>query len=138
MPSQGGKAVQVTKGGGFYAEESFDGKMVYYFKLGGQSQGLGLIWKVPREGGEETLVLDREIQGGNWVLRPEGLYFSTFNGKKYTIEFLSFQVGKVTLIYQEETPNGRYYLAISPDGQWFLYSDKQPSQSDLMLVENFR
>ena len=119
--------------------ESFDGKMLYYMKPGRRDFRNGPIWKVPREGGEETLVLDREVWFLNWALRPEGIYFSTYSGKKYTIEFLGFRSGKVTLIYREETPNSRDGLTISPDGQWFLYNVSEPSyESDLMLVENFR
>jgi hypothetical protein len=138
MPSEGGKAVQVTRGGGFYAVESFDGKMLYYMKPGRRELIYGPTWKIPTEGGEETLVLDREVHFANWALRPEGIYFSTSKDKKYTIEFLSFQTGKVTLIYQQETSNYRSCLTISPDGQWFLYDDFPPGESDLMLVENFR
>jgi serine/threonine protein kinase/Tol biopolymer transport system component len=138
MPSEGGKAIQITKKGGFYAEESFDGKTLYYLKPGKQSCSSGPIWKVPREGGEETLFLDREVEWCNWALRPEGLYFATQSGKKYLIEFVSFQTGKMAPFYQEETPNFRTYFSISPDGQWFLYTEFLPMESDLMLVENFR
>ncbi len=137
MPSEGGKAVQVTKGGGFYAVEPFDGKILYYTKPGQRSYSSGPIWKVSRDGGEETPVLDREIHWGDWALSAEGIYFSTCSGKKYTIEFLSFQTGKVAPIYQEETSSIRSFLTISPDGQWFLYNEDTPWESDLMLVENF-
>jgi WD40 repeat protein len=138
MPSEGGKASQVTKGGGFYAVESFDGKMLYYDKPGHQSHDTGPIWKVPCEGGNETPVVEREVNYELWVLRPEGIYFATYNGKRYTIEFFIFQTGKVALFYEEETPNARDFLMISPDGQWFLYNDQPLPESDLMLVENFR
>jgi eukaryotic-like serine/threonine-protein kinase len=138
MPSEGGKAVQVTKGGGYYAVESFDGRFVYYTKPSQQSYVVGGIWQVPRNGGEEALVLDRAIFYFEWVLRPEGIYFPTWTDKKYTIELLSFQTGKITHFYQEETPNSREYLTISPDGQWLLYGNRPPGNSDLMLVENFR
>ena len=85
------------------------------------------------------MVLDREIRWGAWALRPEGIYFSAMTGKKYAIEFLDFQTGQTTNLYQEETPNFRQALAVSPDGEWFVYDDHPPAQeSDLMLVENFR
>ena len=138
MPSEGGKATQVTQRGGYYAMETFDRKIVCYQKPGQHTYDVGPLWKVPIEGGEETPVLKREVFFGSWALRPEGLYFSTWTDRKYAIEFLSFQTGKVTALYQEQTPNERFCLAISPDGQWFLYSDSPPAESDLMLVENFR
>jgi dipeptidyl aminopeptidase/acylaminoacyl peptidase len=138
MPSEGGKAIQITKGGGFCSVESFDAKLLYYIKPGKHGHSNGPIWKVPREGGQETPVLDREIQFASWALRLEGIYFSTMNGKKYLLEFLSFQTGKITPLYQEETPNPRWLLTVSPDGEWFVYSEYPLRESDLMLVENFR
>ena len=138
MPSGGGKAVQITKGGGFYAVESFDGKVLYYVKPGRQSHDTGPIWKVPYEGDEEAPVLDREIAYADWALKAEGIYFATSTGKKYLIEFLSFQTGEITTFYQEEDPNYRTCLAISPGGKWLLHTDYPPEKSDLMLAENFR
>ena len=138
MPSEGGEAVQVTKGSGHYAVESCDGEMLYYIKPGKLGYNAGPIWKVPREVGEETMVLDRQIEFGNWALRPAGIYFATYNGKRYSLEFFSFESGKVAPFYQKETPDALDWLAISPDGEWFVYSDEPPRESDLMLVENFR
>jgi Tol biopolymer transport system component len=137
IPSEGGKAVQITKGGGFYAVESFDGKMLYYLKLLPPTLACGAIWKVPPEGGEETLVIDRGIGLFDWALRPEGIYFATLIDKKYSIDFLSVETGKITPFYQEETLNGRSFFAISPDGEWFAYTEVRRGESELMLVENF-
>ena len=120
--------------------ESFDGKMLYYLKPGQRDYDLGPIWKVParrRRGnpgpGSRDFVVD-------WALRPEGIYFSTWNGKKYAIEFLSFQTGKITPFYQEETPNLPMvsdYLPRRSSG-FSTVSTPPFAESDLMLVENFR
>lgn len=83
-------------------------------------------------------VLDRESAFINWALMPEGLYFSTWTDKKYLIEFLSFQTGKITPLCQDESPNERYCLTISPDGEWFVYTEVPPQGSDLRLMESFR
>ncbi len=138
MRSEGGKAVQITKGGGRSAVESFDGRMLYYQKPGRHSHDVGTIWKVPCEGGMEEPVLDREIWFCSWALRPEGIYFATQTGKKYLIEFLSYRTGKIIPFYQEDTSSLRNFLTISPDGEWFVYTEFIPGESDLMLVENFR
>jgi Tol biopolymer transport system component len=138
IPSEGGKAIQVTQGGGYCARESSEGRMLYYTRPGGRSVGSGPIWRVPCDGGEETPVLNREILWADWAVRPEGLYFATQTGKKYLIEFFSFQTGKVVPFYQEETLNVCVFLTISPDGKWLLYTEYIYPESDLMLVENFR
>jgi len=61
MPADGGEARQVTKGGGSVAYESMDGKFLYYTKR----RNVAGIWRVPVDGGEETLVLDAH-KAGYW------------------------------------------------------------------------
>jgi Tol biopolymer transport system component len=61
MPADGGEARQVTKDGGSVAYESTDGKFLYYTK----GRNVVGIWRVPVEGGEETLVLNTH-KAGYW------------------------------------------------------------------------
>jgi Tol biopolymer transport system component len=138
MPPEGGKAVQVTKGGGFYAVESFDGKMLFCSKLSQSNVVFGTVWQAALDGSDEAPLLNREIHWGEWALRPEGIYFATRAGKKHSISLLSFQTGRMTTFRKEDTPYYRFFLTMSPDGQWFLYTEIPPRESDLMLVENFR
>jgi Tol biopolymer transport system component len=139
MSSEGGNAVQLTKGGGFYAVESFDRKVLYFVKPGRQRQDYGTIWKVPLDGGEETPVLEREILWADWALRPEGIYFAASTSTSYTIELYRLQTGKIAHFYQENTPVRHAHLRISPDGRWLLFCGPLARpESDLMMVENFR
>jgi Tol biopolymer transport system component/predicted Ser/Thr protein kinase len=136
MPAEGGQAVQVTKKGGFAAFESLDGRTLYYAK-GRDVPGL---WKVPVEGGEETLVLEQLAVGlwGYWGLTAEGIYF--YDASTKAIEFFSFATHKVTQIAKPEKEPVRFNvgLAVSPDGRWILYAQMDQSSSNIMLVENFR
>ncbi len=78
MPSDGGKAIQITKDGGMVARESADGQLVYYhgyYNL--QKKG---VWRVPVSDGQETLVLDKEIDPHNWDLTDRGIYFIDGSG----------------------------------------------------------
>ena len=137
-PAQGGTAVQVTKTkGGEEAFESLDGKFVYYAKLFAPG-----IWKVPVAGGEETRVLDR---GGQslWALTAQGICFFDLSGSTgAALRFYNLATGKVMLIRQfsKDTRVGRDQtaLTVSPDGRWILYTQYDQSDSNLMLVENFR
>jgi Tol biopolymer transport system component len=144
MPAQGGKATQVTRGGGWGAFESLDGKYLYFSKWGGVwwAPGDG-IWKVPVGGGEETRVLDRKVNCFNWKMAREGIYFLSFTripgGEQWSIELLSSETGKVTQLFgQTGSATHEGGLAVSPDGQWILYSEQPPVEADIMLVENFR
>ncbi len=136
MPAEGGRAVQVTRGGGFAAFESLDGKTLYYAK------GLTVpgLWKVPVEGGEETLVLEQLAASlwGYWGLTRDGIYF--YDAATRAIEFFSFATRKTTQIAKPEKEPHRSNpgFSVSPDGQWILYAQLDVIASHIMLVVNFR
>jgi Tol biopolymer transport system component len=138
MPAEGGSAVQITQNGGFAAFESPDGQFVYYAKF--TEPG---IWRVLVEGGEETLVLDLLQPGlwGYWAVVDEGIYFLNAEAEsRPAIEFYRFATRRVTPIaaLEKEPVLGDPGLAVSPDGRWLLYAQRDQEASDIMLVENFR
>lgn len=143
IPSKGGSAVQVTRKGGFEAEEGPDGKFVYYAKRG--SKG---IWRVPAWGGEETQFLDKGAEA-QWFLARTGIYLlerETVRG--YTmrrIELYSFaKRGFSRVADLPVTAAGVAYnalepaLTVSPDGRRALFSQMDHAEFEIMLVENFR
>jgi len=139
MPSAGGTAAQVTRGGGFYAEESWDGRYLYYTN---PRDPIG-IWRVPAAGGEETEVVRETFSSFlDWTLSRSGLYYSTTRprprGSEYTIQFFDFTSGRTTEVFRQVGSAGHACLAVSPDEEWILYAEIPETQSELMLVENFR
>jgi hypothetical protein len=48
-----------------------------------------------------------------------------------------FKSGRVTELFRDEG-RGPYWLAVSPDERWLLYTKNPFWTSELMLVENFR
>jgi Tol biopolymer transport system component len=138
VPVEGGEAVQLTKNGGFRACESPDGKFIYYSKL--DASGL---WRIPVEGGEESLILDQLQKGyfAAWAVVDRGIYFINPEPKPpATIEFFSFATRRITRIasLEKESFEWSSTLAISPDERWILYTQRDQSGSDIMLVENFQ
>jgi Tol biopolymer transport system component/serine/threonine protein kinase len=136
-PAQGGAALQVTHKGGREAFESFDGKFVYYTKL-----GVAGIWKVPVEGGEETQVLNRGMQS-LWALTEQGIYFGEMSSPALPVlKFYRFVTHQVETFkeFSKETifDWGSTAFSVSPDGQWIIYTQWDQSSSDLMLMENYR
>ena len=128
----------MTKNGGFAPLESPDGQFVYYAKF--EDPG---IWKVSVQGGEETLVLDRLQPGlwGYWAVSEQGIYFLNAEAKpRPAIEFYRFATRQVTRVFVPEKDPVYWNpgLALSPDGRWILYAQVDQTQSDIMLVENFR
>jgi|GEM_PF-81036 len=135
-PSEGGQAVQVTKQGGREAFESPDGKFVYYTK-GPEATSL---WRTPVAGGEEIQVLD-QVQQGLWAVLEQGIYFINLKAAPYpTIELFSFATARTARIavIEKRIPLGPPGLAVSPDGRWILLVQDDQSESDIMLIENFR
>jgi Tol biopolymer transport system component/DNA-binding winged helix-turn-helix (wHTH) protein len=137
MPSHGGPAVQVTRQGGFAPFESFDRKFLYYSKDFRGTQ----IWRMPVGGGEETLVSEQiNARWAAWALVPGGIYFvTTETGSVPAIRFFDFETEKVKhVITLLNCPGLEIGFDASPDQKWFVYSQVDQRQSDIMLVEDFR
>jgi len=141
MPAAGGEAQPVTKDGGSAAYESRDGQFLFYTK----ARNVAGIWRVPVEGGEETLVLDTHMAGywSAWTVVEQGIYFLTAEKMgRPAVEFFSLTTGRVTEVAPlakpfklAANPEG---LSVSPDGRWILYTQEDQRDTDLMRVENFR
>jgi Tol biopolymer transport system component len=118
-PAQGGQPVQLTRKGGREGFESEDGKFVYYVR----GFGLAGLWKVPTEGGDETLVLDGIYQG-LWALLDKGVYFINPDTTPHAeIEFYNFATGHTTKVSVVEKELQLVYasLGVSHDGKSLLY-----------------
>ncbi|MGI8958954.1 MAG: hypothetical protein ACR2IV_04160 [Bryobacteraceae bacterium] len=133
IPPQGGTPIQVTTNGGSRPAVSGDGRFIYYARPDS-------IWRIPADGGEETLVLDHipDADAGHWVAANGGLYFLVREGARATLNFLNFKTGRISPIMPVEKPWDVSALAVSPDGRSLLFDQIDQSGSDLMLVENFR
>ena len=136
MPSQGGAAKPVTRKGGFEGFEMADGQHLLYVR-GREIPG---IWQVPVDGGEETLVSDRDQVGywRCWRLTHDGIYFATAalpGGPR--IEFLDPASGAVKTIAPLAKPPDATIpgLAVSPDGQKLLLAQYDQNGSNIIMLE---
>jgi Tol biopolymer transport system component len=138
VPAGGGSAVQVTKKGGFSAQESPDAKFLYFFT--GWVTG-GTIWKMPVAGAEPVPVLRSVRAYAWWQVAPDGIYFIDGSTTLAPFRFLDFATGRVKTLTVLDIG---YSVApittfdLSPDGQWILFRRVDQVESDIMLVENFR
>ncbi len=135
VPSEGGTAVQITSGGGFYAVESQDASALYY-----SQRNRSGIWKLPTGGGEEVRILNRPVNWTDWSLSSEGLFYIARRarpvGEGFVIGHLQFETGKVTEIYQAESPCLHGWLSVSQDDRWLLYGEVPRWEVNLMMAEN--
>jgi len=138
MPAEGGEAIQLTWDGAYAPLESPDGKFLYYTKYLSNTS----LWKVPLGGGQAAKVLEGLSAYINVAIVDKGIYFvpQSFS----SIQYLDLETNQIRRITSFEGPvaAGAFGggLAISPDGQWILYTktlaDKEGAE--LRLVENFR
>jgi Tol biopolymer transport system component/DNA-binding winged helix-turn-helix (wHTH) protein len=141
---EGGEIVRVTKNGGFEAQESRDGKFIYYSKtspvLSNLYVGYDNLWRVPASSGEETLFL-REIESRYWALGERGIYFIADEDKQPYLKFVDFATRRtisLAPLNKKLATDAARGLSLSGDGRSLLCTLVEQDSSDIMLVENFR
>ncbi len=148
VPSSGekaGSARQVTRGGGFAAIESTDGRHLYFTRQdSGTLDRKTSLWRIPVKGGQEEVVIEGyRSSAGSWDLTAEGLYFvdqePSSSGTSWVVRFQGFDRRHATVVARLRHPPflGGPAVSVSSDGRWMLSTQSQ-GESDLMLVESFR
>ena len=134
-PEPDAPALRVTRGGGYAALESGDGRTLLYAKHGGEA--LWSLWKVPVLGGEETLVIPKIVTWGDFDVTSTGVYYLTWESRKALLRFLHFVNGNDTaLATLEKIPS--FGVSASPDDSAVLFSQLDLYSTDLMLIESVR
>ena len=137
MPAAGAPAVQVSRGGGIFAQRTSSGGL---FLTRHDADG---IWSLDPAGGEETLVTDAldARDWGNWVVSGERIYFVRRRGSAAVLASLSPLDGGAEegVVIEERVGLERSpvnpSLAVSPDGGRVLYASLDRNESDLKMVE---
>jgi len=129
-----GKLQQVTRGEGFKALESEDGRFVYFTRLADPR-----LRRIPRDGGPETLVTDEGTPDlwANWTLGKHGIFLlSSSPGQSSQLEFVDLKRGQTAAMYTLPKPSF-YGLSISPDGSSAVFTQRDRSEHDVVLIKNF-
>jgi Tol biopolymer transport system component/DNA-binding winged helix-turn-helix (wHTH) protein len=138
MPSTGGLARQVTRGGGFAAFESPDGRKVYYSQF--DSPGL---WELQGAGGPEIRILDAPGVGywGYWAPVRHGIYFvQAHRESQEALAFFDFARRQTRVIAELQGHAAMFEpgLAVSADERSILYVQVNRVESDISIVEGVR
>lgn len=126
-------AEQITQTGGIEAQLSPDGATLYYTKP--EAQG---IWKKTLPGGEETCFINQPVL--DWALTSRALYTVSAAWKKGALEVNRYELATGLPAEVTTIPMNPAHLffsrgfAVSPDEAWFLYSQVDNSESNLMLA----
>ena len=138
MRADGSGQTQLTKGGGYQAFESPDGRSVFYSK---ERQQRG-IWSVPVGGGSETPLLDAAWHNG-WAVAKDGLYYLDFDqatSSAIPVVRFDFTTGQRINVAKLPAPVARNVpaLTVRPDGRLLLWVGSADRESGLMLARDFR
>lgn len=134
-PASGGAVLQVTQGGGFEAQESVDGKWLYYTRF--EQPG---IWRISLAGGTPFQVLKTAV-GRYWTVSGDYLYFLDLAAHpRTTVNRLDLRTEQMTRLaeLEKKQPSGLSGLSVSPDGNWIIYPLADEETSRIILVENLR
>ncbi len=134
VPGTGGDAIQITRQGGIYAVESFDGKSIYYVS---DDQPAG-IRTTSANGGAESDVITGVAGHSTIAMAKDGLYYlSSLTATGAQLDFYNFHHRVSRPLASIDRPIHRF-LSSSPDGRSVLYTQVDRQDSDLMLLEPFR
>jgi Tol biopolymer transport system component len=133
VPDEGGTPIQLTRKGGTWPIEGTDGN-VYYSKSFRSDE----IWKIPRGGGEETLVVKAPgLDSYSWTLGAAGIYFITNeNAGKGTLFLYDFETRKILALMPFE--KRVVEPTLSRDGRFLVFFQIDQWEKTIMLVNNFR
>lgn len=125
---------QVTRNGGFVAQESADGKWLYYTKY-----DMPGLWRVPASGGNEVQILNNPPAGFWAYFSPcaTGIYLLTIEGSRSIISFYDFDRNNLVPIYTLAR-RPALFSGLSVTGRWVLYTDTVSRNGDIVLVDRFR
>lgn len=129
--ADGSEPVQLTRNGGTNPIVSPDGSLVYFWRT-------HQLWAVPAGGGPENLVLD-SVSLFRYAVGAHGIYFVPFCDTSICREIDYFDISS-RATHRVVVTDGRMGsgLTISPDEKFLLYTRVEQTDSDLMLIEQFR
>jgi Tol biopolymer transport system component len=136
--ADGGNPEQLTgRPGGNGGVESVDGKFLYY-------RDRRSIWRVPTAGGAEEAAFDTDfgIFGGPLQTAQKGIYYMEFDrgDRAMVISFFDYSTKRSSVAFRTRIADFSVPMSfeVSPDGKYILYPMVDQSQTNLMLVENFK
>jgi len=134
IPATGGSEERITLGGGGPADESADGKTLFFKRAAFNADGPLLA--LPLVGGLERKVLECVSQRG-FAVGQGGIYHlgCSAEGRAAPLYLLDPAAGRDRLLGKLEQA---CCLTVSTDGKTILYEKDENQGSDLMMIENFR
>jgi eukaryotic-like serine/threonine-protein kinase len=136
VPASGGTPEQITRGGGFRATESPDGRTLFFVRQDDASP----LFSQPAEGGPARQVVDC-VLSRSMTTGPDGIYYVGCPPERAEMPLYRLDVKtSATRLLGILKAGGGFIpgMSVSPDGKRVLYTPLVAEGSDLMLMEDFR
>lgn len=135
-PLNGNKAVQITRQGAYYGQQSPDGQYLYFSKH--RQNG---IWQKSLKTGKETKLLSGlSFQDwGNWVVTKTSIYFVNRATQPAAVSRFSLEKDSLDTHYafKGAIPSGDIALSVASDETWALLGYIKGYGGDLVYIDNF-
>jgi serine/threonine protein kinase len=133
IPAKGGSEERVTHGGGSLAQESADGKTLFFLRALNNAP----LFALPLAGGPERKVLEC-VPERAFAVTPRGIYHLGCTADRHTVPLflLDRATGQDRLLGKLERPGLGF--TVSADGKTLLYTKQEEQATELMMIENFR
>jgi Tol biopolymer transport system component len=132
IPASGGAEERMTRESGFYANESIDGKTLFFTR--NLPDGSALLAQSLAGGPERRIA---QCVGTTFIVAPAGIYALDCWRGAAPLFLRDPTTGHGRLIGKLENAT-QYGLTVSPDGKTILYTRVVNQGKDLMMIENFR
>jgi Tol biopolymer transport system component/DNA-binding winged helix-turn-helix (wHTH) protein len=134
-PAWGGTAVQVTRHGGFAAEESEDGKDLFYVREGSPAS----IWKMPVGGGDESEVdgAIHPVDWAAWTLVKDGMLFVEPSVDD-DVGVSLFDLSSKQVRHLADLDKAPFWLTATRDGRAVIFDQPGQFEGRVVVLENFR
>ena len=137
LANAGNPELLVAQFGAAQPVESPDGKFVYY-------RMRRSFFRVPSAGGESEEIIDPDhtlFWTTTIQISKKGVYYLEFDrsSRTFVVSLYDFAAKTSSPVFRFHNMDfGSPTFSISPDARWVIYPRVDQSQTDLMLIENFR
>jgi Tol biopolymer transport system component/DNA-binding winged helix-turn-helix (wHTH) protein len=136
-PAQGGEPTLIATADTIdQPVESSDGKTLYFRPTSGNIPLYMLALDRPGAAPQPVPNMPGIYSNQQWTVGPAGIYFTSQSAPR-TVCFYDFATRKTREVFKadHDFSDG---MSVSPDGGYLLYTQMDESNSDIMLVNNFR
>lgn len=124
-------STQLIINGAIAALEADDGASLFFVK-----QNEPGLWHTQGDSAIQVISSLLPTDKDNWSVVGRGIYFIRRDGSQPVIAYYSLTTGRTTQIAVLDHLPDDHSFTVSPDGLWFLYTQEENRESDILLLDD--